>query len=159
MSLIATAPAATQDAPDGANVITNDGWFPDIDMLHVRKAVRLDGTVTDERLRGALVIAMAAINDDLRTFAGAHASLGVLTLADVLAPTIDGESINLARYRNAVYYTARADLVEKYRDFDSTKSGHQAADQLENTVDDDRRTARWAVRDILGVGRMTVELI
>lgn len=159
MSLIATAPATTQDAPAGAAVIANDGWFPDVDMAHVRKAVRLDGTVTDERLREALVIAMAATNDELRTFAGAQQSLGRATLADVPAPSIGGESINLARYRTAVYYTARADLVEKYRDFDSTKSGHQAADQLDTTIDDDRRTAKWAVRDIKGVGRMTVELI
>ena len=154
MSLIATAPAGTP-----ATVITNDGWFPDIDLVDVRAAVRLDGTVTNERLRPALVDAIVSVNQDLYTWQGARASLGAQSLADVEAPTIDGESVYVSRYRTAVYHLARAALTERYRDFDSTKSGHQKADELECTIDDDRRTARWAVRDILGVSRMTVELI
>lgn len=159
MSLIATAPASSTDAPPDANRIANDGWFPDIDMANVRATVRLDGTVTDERLRAALVDAIVSVNTDLATFQGAQASLGRQSLAEVPAMNVGGESVHLSRYRTAVYRLARASLTERYRDFDSTKSGHQKASELECTIDDDRRDARWAIRDILGVGHYTVELI
>lgn len=159
MSLIATAPASAPDAPPDANRIENDGWFPDIDMGLARVSLRLDGTVTDERLRGALVDAIVSVNRDLRTWQGARASLGATSLAEVQAPKVDGESVKVSRYRTAVHRLARASLTERYRDFDSTKSGHQKADELGCTVDDDRRDARWAIRDILDMPRTTVELI
>jgi hypothetical protein len=63
------------------------------------------------------------------------------------------------RYRRAVYSTAGAELAERYRGFDATGSGNANADQLTPTIDEYRRDARWAISDILGLGRTTVELI
>ncbi|MBM5656609.1 head completion/stabilization protein, partial [Burkholderia pseudomallei] len=84
---------------------------------------------------------------------------GGATLADVPAPRIDGESAHVARYRRAVYHLTHADVTEKYRGYDTTKSGGQVAADLAATVDDSRRAARWAISDILGIARSTVELI
>ncbi|WP_198403762.1 head completion/stabilization protein, partial [Burkholderia oklahomensis] len=36
-----------------AGTLTNDGFFPDIDLSALRDAMRLDGTVAHERLRHA----------------------------------------------------------------------------------------------------------
>ncbi|WP_442965592.1 head completion/stabilization protein [Pseudomonas sp. RIT-PI-r] len=43
--------------------------------------------------------------------------------------------------------------------YDSTNSGNQNAEELTPSIDELRRDQRWAVRDFLGLGRTTVELI
>lgn len=157
MSFIATAPASSTP-PDSATV-ANDGFFPDIDLDHMRAAVRLDGTVTAERLRDATVDAVLLVNDELATWKATQIAASYARLVDVPATEIAGETINLVRYRTAVYRFARADLVERYRNFDATKSGVEQAEQLECSADDDRRAAKWSIRDMLGKSRTTIELI
>lgn len=157
MSFLATAPSTTPTAPAGA-IVTNDGFFPDIDLDKLREAMRLDGTVTAVRLRDAAIAAVISINDELQAWKAGKQAAGVLTLAE-LPPQIGGVSVQVSRYLAAIYRTAKADLTERYRDFDATKAGEAKADQLESTVDDDRRAARWAVRDLLGRPRSTIELI
>lgn len=157
MSFTATGTTAAPEAP--ANTIANDGFFPDIDLAHVRKAARLDGTATDERLRDAVVNAVVSINAELKAFKANHQAAGVDKLIEAPGESIGGEKVSISRYKTAVYRTARADLTERYRSFDATKSGLAEADKNDLSIDDDRREARWAVRDLLGKGRSTVELI
>jgi hypothetical protein len=159
MPLIATEPTATTDTPADSAIVTNDGFFPDIDLTKLRDTMRLDGTVTAERLRDAAIDAILSTNDDLTAWKAAQLAAGVEKMADAPAPKIGGESVQIARYRTAVYRLAKADLTERYRDFDATKSGSDDAVQLEGTIDTDRRAARWAIRGILGVSRVTVDLI
>jgi hypothetical protein len=156
MSFIATAPSSTPTP--AATIVTNDGFFPDIDLDQLREQMRLDGTVTLARLRGATVAAVISINHELAAWKASRMAGGVASLADTL-PQIGGASVSLTLYLSAVYRTAKADLTERYRDFDATKSGENKAEQLDDTIGDDRRHARWAIRDILGIHRSTVELI
>jgi hypothetical protein len=153
-SFVATAEPKTPDA-----IVRNDGWFPDIGLEALRAAMRLDGTVTHERLREATVNAMASVNAELHTWQAHHVAVGHADLACVPAPAVGGESVQLARYRRAVYHLAHADLTERYRDFDTTKSGAQRAEDLDATIAHARRNARWALSDLRGVPRTTVELI
>lgn len=159
MSFIATEPASTESTPPDAATIVNDGFFPDIDLNYMRAAVRLDGTVTTERLRDATVDAILFVNAELASWKTEKVAAGLDTLAEVPAPAIGGESVNLVRYRTAVFRWARADLTERYRSFDATKSGLDEADKQEDSVDDDRRAAKWSIRDLLGRPRSTIELI
>ncbi|HIH2655003.1 phage head protein [Burkholderia stagnalis] len=157
-SFVATAAPAVAASPiDGT--LTNDGFFPDIDLSALRDAMRLDGTVTRERLRHAARDAMLTVNDELAAWRARQRAAGAASLADVPAERLDGESVHVFRYRRAVYHLAHADVTEKYRGFDSTKSGGQVAAELAATVDESRRNARWAISDILGIARSTVELI
>ncbi len=145
---IATSPAATQ------TVITNDGFFPEIDLHHLRSAMRLDGTVTSERLEAAAIAAALSVNTDLaplRTDTG--------TLADIPWPSINGESALLHLYRRAVYALTAAELHERYRNYDSTGQGTAHADELSPGIDELKRDARFAIRDMLRHVRTTVELI
>jgi len=156
MSFIATAPSSTP-APAAA-IVTNDGFFPDIDLEQLREQMRLDGTVTLARLRGAVVDAVISVNHELAAWKAGKVAAGVTSLADTL-PKVGGASVYVTLYLSAVHRTAKADLTERYRDYDTTKSGEAKAEQLVDTVGDDRRQARWAIRDILGKPRSTVELI
>ncbi|BDD79921.1 hypothetical protein [Burkholderia phage FLC10] len=139
--------------------VENVAWFPSIDLAHMREAVRLTGTVTTARLRDAVIAAIDEVNRELASWRAPLEASGVAKLDELPADAIGGESVQLARYRRAVYFLARADLTEKYRDFDSTKSGAADADELVTTIDADRRNARQAINDMRGVARSTIELI
>ncbi|MCI0152145.1 head completion/stabilization protein [Paraburkholderia sediminicola] len=161
-SFIATAEPNTARTPDtstAAALIGNDGWFPDIDLTGLRKAMRLDGTVTHERLRLAALDAMASINTELGTWQAAQLADGHAGLASVPAPQLGGISTHVLRHRRAVYNLMRADLTEQYRSYDSTRSGGQKAEDLDETISEARRNVRWALNDIRGIRRSTVELI
>ncbi len=153
-SFIATAPAQA-----GQTLIANDGFFPDIDVDQALAAMREDGTVTPERFRSALVEAALSVNGELATWKTAQLAAGHTSLTDVPAPQVDGKSAHLHRYLRALYCQARAGLIERYRDYDATASGNKTAEALLQAVEDLRRDARWAVSDILGITRTTVELI
>jgi hypothetical protein len=155
------SPTNTPETPPPADalIVENIAWFPSIDLADMRGAVRLDGTVTHARLRSSVIDAIDEVNRDLATWRAAHQAAGVASLADLPADNIGGESVQLARYRRAVYFLARADLTEKYRDFDGTKSGANDADEREMTIDADRRNARNALNDMRGAPRVTIELI
>lgn len=157
-SFLATADTSSS-ATAPANVLTNDGWFPDIELAELREETRLDGTVTDTRLRSAALDAMASINAELGSWQASQVAAGCADLASVPAPQLGGKSTHVLRYRRAVYNTVRADLNEQYRGLDTTKSGGQKAEELEQTICEARRNVRNAIADIRGRRRSTIELI
>lgn len=144
---------------DPGQLVANDGWFPDIDLTLLRITVRVDPNVTDERLREAAVQAISSALDDLEDWKALQIEAGHPNLAAVPAVQIGGESRLVAIYRRAVHSYAAADLAARLRDIGTTSSGHDRADELVTTEDTHRQAARWAVRDILGKRRTTVELI
>ena len=155
MSFVVTSPAA---APADDPIENGDFW-PEIDPAKIREAQRIDTTVTDPRLRDALIEAIASVNGELVTWRAAQVAAGYDSLADVPAEEIAGASIKTHRYLRAVGCTAKASLIERYRDYDTTARGDRKADVMENPIDDLRRDARWAISDIQGIGRTTIELI
>lgn len=139
--------------------ITNDGFFPDVDVADLRARMRFRDGVTAERLREAAVAAIVTANNDLDCWAAGQKAAGHATLADVPAPAIDGASRLLFLYRRAVGCFAQADLVERYRDVDLTGAGARDADALTPSIDELRRDGRHAVRDIKAERRTFVELV
>lgn len=134
-------------------------FWPEVDPVAMRASHRIDGSITTERLRDVLIEAIATVNRELSVWRAARELEGIATLAAVPADQIDTISINVHRYQRAVGCSAKALLIERYRDYDTTAAGSKKSDQLENPIDDLRRDARWAISDILGIGRTTVELI
>ena len=157
-SFIATAPVPAPAQP-GGTPIGNDGFFPNIDVDQAYAAMRVDGTVTAQRLRASLIEAVLSVNAELQAWKAAQVSFGRLTLADVPASKIDGQSAHLHRYHRAVHCMAAAWLIERYRTIDATATGDRKAEAENLGVDDLRRDARWAISDLMGVARTTVELI
>ena len=154
---VATPPVPPADDPQ--DIIANDGWFPEVSVAAVRNASRLDGTVTPQRLRRALVKAMSSINLQLGGYkaeqqAAGHDALGAVAPDDKL----DGLPRLVMLYLDAVMSSAKADLIEHYRDFDADGSNHRLQDNAPS-IDEERRNAQWAVRDILGQTHIVAELI
>lgn len=159
MNFIANAPKPENSISDA---IENDGWFPDIQLASMRDVTRLDGTVTEPRLSAAVVDAMLTVNDALDEWKHEQLSKGYMALEDVPAGTINRQSQLVAHYLRAVYSTAKADLIEKYRDYDSTASSladKKAMAWLDCAPEQERRNAHWAIANILQKPHMTIELI
>jgi len=160
--MAAEPPTANSTPPPDATVVKNDGWYVDIDLPLMRDAMRLDGTVTEPRLRQAVIAAMVAVNLALTTWKQEQTAAGIRSLEDVAAEQIDGKSVLISHYHRAVYSFAKADLIERYRDYDSTATSlndYKTMAWLDNAPSDQRRNAHWAIADIVGKPHMTVELI
>lgn len=151
---ITALPDAEPEAP-----IVNDGFFPNIDPAAVREAARIPTSITPARLRAAILGAIMTVEIDLRAFAARALADGYATLAALPAPLLDGQSVQLIRYNRAVALYAKAELIERHRDFDTTSAGGNQADELTPTIGELRRDALHAVRDILGKSRTTIDLI
>ncbi|WP_199098955.1 head completion/stabilization protein [Dyella sp. ASV21] len=156
-SLIANqGQTTTPPAQDGK--VTNDGFWPDVDLSILRAATRLSGNVTAERLYSATVDAVLTVNDQLRTYRAAQIGQGWEKAEDI-GETVAGASALVHRYLRAVYSSVQADMAERYRDWDSTRAGDYRGQGESDVADDFRRNAHWAVSDILGRPRNTVELL
>lgn len=155
MSFIVSAPQPPLDETP----IESGPFWPSIDPGKVRDDHNIDHTVSVIRLRVTLVEAIAATNGELRAWRQDRQAEGCGTLADVAADQIDGQSILVHRYLRAVGSHAKALLLERTRDFDSTAAGDRKAEALAPQIDDHWRDYRRAIADITGAGRCSVDLI
>jgi hypothetical protein len=149
---VASGPAATGH-------INTDPFWPSIDLDDVRGTLRIDSSVTAIRLETAAIAAAISINAEFAEWRRVKQAEGYDILADVPAEQVNGVSRFVHLYQRAIYAATGAEICERYRSFDSTNSGNQNAEDLTPSIDELRRDQRWAVRDFLGIGRTTVELI
>ena len=161
MSFVATANPPKADVEPA---VQNDGFFPDMEPTAVRAACRLDGTVTPDRLIPALQTAMLSINAELQAWASEQrVRWGYESLADVPAPHMGGVSAQVLRYQRAVHACLQADLAEASRNQDTLPAGMgkeaRVLESLQVQIDEHRRRQRWAISDLLGIARSTIELI
>ncbi|MBD9653588.1 head completion/stabilization protein [Pseudomonas sp. PDM12] len=142
-----------------AHPISNADFWPKLDGQQLRAAMRIDSSVTDDRLEAATVNAMIEANRELSAYRAARKAEGYHSLTAVPAEQISDESELLHLYRRIVYCRALAELIERYRSYDTTNSGEQKVTEEQTSPDQLRRDARFALRNILGVSQNTVELL
>lgn len=165
MTLIAAAPPLVRTTPPNdpapLGTVSAGAWWPTIDLAALRDAMRLDGAITPQRLLPAVQEAVATTAELLAAWALARQDEGRNSLAAVPALQVDGESIHVQRFRRAVYCHAKANLIERYSDYDTTGRARKddQEESRETQAEQYRRDATWAVRDILGTTRVNVELI
>lgn len=147
------------DPPEAEASIANDGWFPDIDPAAFRARLRVRENVTAARLREALIYGIVTVGNQLATWQAERVAEGVADLASAASPAIDGQNRLTFLYHRAVFAEAKAALVERYRDIDTTGNGQRRAEDMDPSIGELRRDAVHAVRDILGRTRTDVELI
>ncbi|MDI5893087.1 head completion/stabilization protein [Halomonas rhizosphaerae] len=155
-SLISYGTGETTEAPAA---ITNNGFWPAVDPVAFRDAERLDSTVTEARVAHALRVALADVNRQLADWQAARIDDGATTAEEVAAPGWAAEGHYVLLYQRALYATAMASLLERYRDYSATGEGDERGEAKDLAADDFRRDARWAVSEILGERHTTVELI
>ena len=144
--------------PPGAGepVIKNTPFFPDVDPKRVREEMRLEQTVSPVRLRRAIKAAIAETNAELGEWRDCQLDAGCTTLADVPTDELDGGSVRVFHYFNAVYAMTAATLYERYRGVDATARGDKKADSIDSTIDEMWRNMRWSVARIQDKARCIV---
>lgn len=167
MSGFVSLPPNTDAAPPvarPAEVVANDGFWPDVSLVELRDAVRLDTTIAPNRLRDAVANAMLDLGRDLQRWrettgrdpAGAeYANLQAVPARR----TINNVSDYVLLYTRAIYSLVGADLGERLMSQSTTAAGDDRRESLAAEADQHRRNARWAVNDFLGIRRATVELL
>jgi hypothetical protein len=134
--------------------ISNGEFFPVISLDDIRDFVRIDGAVTDVRLRQ---LVLEEIIDTNRLLASLVMKAD--TLADLATSIIDGKPDTEVLYFSAVSNGVAAKVNENYRNYDSTNSGNKKAEHAFLTVDDYRRNKMWAIQQLKGENHSVVELI
>ncbi|CAI1027122.1 head completion/stabilization protein [Serratia quinivorans] len=146
--IIKPRPDAPAPRPEDEPIIKNVFFFPDITPADVRDVMRIEGTITAPRLRLAIKSALAEVNAELFTYRRDQMADGYQRLEDVPADELDGESIRVSEYRNAVSTMTTAILSEQYRSMDTTGTGGRKADVVEASIDELWRSARNAISNV-----------
>lgn len=139
-----------------AQPIENDGWYPALDPDDFKAQTGLSDVFRPEQVAAAIRAAMIEVNASIAWWRAAQTAQ---TLADVPAPSYGELSEKVILYTTAVFARARGELLRISRDYDSTKDGHDRADDLGNVAEDYQRQSAEALARLTGRGRMVVELI
>ena len=156
-------PSAPEAPATPPVIFDGGGFYPDLNLDALRAAVRIDQTVTPFRLAEAAAAALLDVHRELATWRRAQELAGYSRLVDVPNPRghnlIGNEPWSAVLFLRAVASQTAADLGERTRDAGTTLAGHDRADELEDTTDLHRRNYRWAINDLIGRPRTTIELI
>lgn len=151
------APPAS-DAP--AETIKGDGFWPELDLGHLRQAIRVDQTVTIYKLRDVARGAMLDIMGELESWRTQQVAAGYATLAAVPGRRmVDDLSDYQVRWIQAVHAVVAADLGDRQLGQSARAAGIDRAEELAADVDHHRRNVTYAVRDFLGLPRIIAEVI
>jgi hypothetical protein len=134
--------------------IKSDPFYPIILLDQIREIVRIDGAVTNERLKQAIIEEVLDIN---RLLVSLKAKASILS--ELSTVQINDQPDTDFLYLSAVANGVAAKVNENYRNYDCSNSGAKRADQAECTVDDYRRNKQWAIQHLLGENHSVVELI
>ncbi|MEX1197791.1 MAG: head completion/stabilization protein [Pseudohongiellaceae bacterium] len=149
----------TGSEPPAEDIIQNTDFWPDIDPGHFRGTQRVDSGMTSARVLHQLRIAISDVNRRLQDWQAAQVEEGAQTVDDLVPPVSQPADFYQTHYLQAVYCTAHAALLERYRDYSATSPGESPGEMKDLAADDYRRDAHWAVARIIDTTNITVELI
>lgn len=135
-------------------IIKSDPFYPVIALDDVRKIIRIDSTVTDDRLKQSII---EEVIDTHRLLNRLKVEANLLS--DLAKDQIDGKPDTDYLYLSAIANGVAAKVNETYRNYDSSNTGVKKAEELETTIDDYRRNRQWAIQTLLGESHSIVELI
>lgn len=134
-----------------SGTVTNDGFFPEINLADFAKSVRLSEAISVDRQRHAIQQAMIIVNFSLKSLKSKTAFISETETE------IDGTAEKVLLYREAVYSHARARLMQEMRDYDYTNQGDIA--EIQAMIDDEFARSEVAMRRLLRLATKHVELI
>ncbi|HHG5270705.1 TPA: head completion/stabilization protein [Acinetobacter baumannii] len=134
--------------------ISSSDFFPSISLDEIRDFVRIDGAVTDARLKQVTLEEIIDVNRLLSSLVTMASSL-----ADLATGQVDGKPDTEILYFSAISNGVAAKVNEQYRSYDTSAAGNKNAKELTPTIDECRRNKQWAIKQLLGQIHTTVELI
>ncbi len=146
-------------SPEGATIAA-DGWFPAIDANAMRDSMLLRLDVPHARLVAAIYGALLTVTGDLANWKDGHVAAGAAGLGEVEPlVTVGGEHRLTLLFMRAVRFAAAAELADLARDSAATQEAVDRLAEETTTAQEMRRQSIAAIRDMLKVTRVAVELI
>lgn len=149
---------ANGNKSDPEKIISSDPFFPSVSSKQIREYLRFDSSLTNFRLIPAIESAIIEVNQQLEILINKAATLGEISTKTITVDDIT-KPITEVLYFRAVSCATGAEVIERYRSYDTTNNGDQKAEKLTITIDDYRRDLRYAIRDLKQLRRLNVELV
>lgn len=148
------------DGTDGGyskELITNDGFWPDVDLYDFQKSRALPTDIDADFLADALIATMTEINGELQNVKTKHQANGFATAQDVPGVSREGRNALCAQYRKAVFARAKADLLGEYSSIVSrAPNPQQESPELRSRL---LAESSLVIRNMKGLKRATVRSI
>ena len=139
--------------------ISNDGFWPDLDVAEFQKGYRLPAEYLVELLVDGISMATGQINLDLAQRKNSWQAVGITSLCAAEPMTLPECEFMITSYKRAVYCRAKAYLLGQFSTVNRRESAENLAKEAVNTAQMFLVLSQQAVRLIQGRGRITAELI
>ncbi len=140
--------------------ITNDGFWPDVNAGDFERLRGTPAAQDDERIAFAVVNAIASVNLQLEAFKAKYQIQGIAKAEDIqVFPMVNNKNRIVVQYQSAVFARAKADLLPDFSTVHQKKEGDHLAERSLETKNELLAESERIVRNMLGKGRATVELI
>jgi hypothetical protein len=146
-----------QDFNQSAIVISNDGFWPDLDLSEFQIDRAMSPNINDRLLRDAIVSAVVEINLTLEQYKSTQISKGVNHASGCGVVSVEGVSSTVIIYKKAVFARAKADLLGEFVSIASRddKIGESQKEMRTALLAESTRE----IRKLLGLRRCGVALI
>jgi len=139
--------------------LENSAFWPDLELTEFMTRYRIPSDHHVDLVREQLCLAMAEINRQLSSWQAEREAEGYASLATVPADEIDGGSALVRLYKRAVHCYAKGQLLT---DFASVVRRQEAENLGKEAPERAETFSEWstqAVRQLQGIGAISVELI
>lgn len=150
--------ATTADNRYQNTVITNDGFWPDINAGDFARLRGIPPAQSDERVAVALVNAMLSVNTQLTRLKTRYQQHGQ-TVSDESSVSLNGKSALMIQYQSAVFARAKADLLVDVATVNQKPAGDHLADRSLESKNELLAESERIIRNMNGKGRATVALL
>jgi hypothetical protein len=137
--------------------ITNDGWWPDTDVADFQCQRSIPASIKPETVTNALLTAIGEANAELASYKTDQEAKGYQSASHVPGPSAGNLNQLSAQYLKVIFARAKAELIGEITSAEREKAnpGQQSEDTRERLLAE----AAFAIRNILGYPRVTVDLI
>ena len=139
--------------------IANDPWFVDVNLAEFASKWAIPKSFDDALLNDKLIFAMDEVNQALLDWLLQQDAAGFISLLEVPAQSIGGESIKVGQYKRAVYAKAKAELVKAQVDLSRKSDAENAAKTSGDLSGHYERMASKAIAKIQGLPAIGVHTI
>lgn len=142
-----------------AQPITNDGFWPDLDVAEFQRGYRLPAEYLLELLVDGIALAMGEVNHDLARRKAQWQNNGITQVASADPMILPERTFMAASYKRAVYCRAKAYLLSQFATVIRRDSAENLAKEAPETAERFLSFSQQAVRLIQGRSRVTAALI
>jgi len=140
--------------------ITNDGFWPDLNVGEFERRRGVPVVQDSERIAFALANSVSEVNQQLETLKAKYIAQGVQKAADIQAfPNVNNKNRIVVQYEAAVMARAKADLLPDFATVSQKQVGDHLAERSEETKNELLAESQRIVRSMHGKTRCGVALL